>query len=92
MNFDYLKDADLQEKLSQATNVGEMVALAKEAGVALTDDQLEAVSGGAWNGSDDEGERYATNCLTCKKIITWYDSQGDPKQCPYCGTPLYFAS
>ena len=92
MNFEDLKNTDLQEKLSQAKNAGELAALAKEAGVALTDDQLDAVGGGSWDGSDENGDQSYTDCPTCKKIITWYDSQGRPKQCPYCGTPLYFAN
>ncbi|MDO4404734.1 MAG: Nif11-like leader peptide family natural product precursor [Atopobiaceae bacterium] len=46
MNFEDLKNPELQEKLKSAKNVDELVALAKEEGVDLSDKQLEALSGG----------------------------------------------
>ena len=46
MNFEDLKNPELQEKLKSAKTAEELVALAKEQGVELTDEQLEAVSGG----------------------------------------------
>jgi predicted ribosomally synthesized peptide with nif11-like leader len=47
MNFDELKDPELQEKLKAATTPEEILALAKEAGFELSTEQLEAVSGGS---------------------------------------------
>ena len=47
MNFDELKNPELQEKLKSAQSPEDILAIAKEEGFELTDDQLEAVSGGA---------------------------------------------
>lgn len=46
MNFEDLKNPELQEKLKAAKTAEELVALAKEHGVELSDEQLEAMSGG----------------------------------------------
>lgn len=46
MDFDKLKNAEFQEKLKAAESVEELVTLAKEQGVELSDEQLEAISGG----------------------------------------------
>lgn len=46
MNFEDLKNPELQEKLKSAKTAEELVALAKEQGLELSDEQLEAFSGG----------------------------------------------
>ena len=46
MDFEDLKNPGLQEKLKAATTADELVALVKEEGLELSDDQLEAVAGG----------------------------------------------
>ena len=59
MNFEDLKNPELQEKLRSVKTVDELVALAKEEGLELTDEQLEAVAGGDsfWDGIVDcEGQ------------------------------------
>lgn len=38
-----------QEKAKACTTVDELVALAKEEGIELTDEDLEAMAGGKWN-------------------------------------------
>ena len=38
-----------QEKAKACTTVDELVALAKEEGIELTDEELEAMAGGEWN-------------------------------------------
>ena len=48
MNFDELKNPELQEKLKSAKTPEEMLALAREEGFELTDEELEGISGG-WN-------------------------------------------
>ena len=49
MSFEDLKNPELQEKLKAASTVEDLVALAKEEGVELADDQLDTLSGGeAW--------------------------------------------
>ena len=51
MNFEDLKNPELQEKLKACKTPEELIALAKEDGIELTDDQLEAISGGGkWLG------------------------------------------
>ena len=51
MTFDDLKNPELQEKLQSASSLDELVALAKEQGMDLSDDQLEVLSGGGkWLG------------------------------------------
>ena len=52
MNFEDLKNPELQEKLKAAKTPDELVALAKEEGVVLTDEQIEAISGG-WGCRND---------------------------------------
>ena len=46
VNFEDLKNPEFQEKLKNAQAPEELVALAKAEGVELSDEQLEAVSGG----------------------------------------------
>ena len=46
MNFEDLKSSEFQEKLKACETPEELVALANEEGVALTDEQIEAISGG----------------------------------------------
>ena len=48
MDFEGLKNPELQEKLKSAKTAAELVALAKEEGIQLTDAQLEDLSGGTW--------------------------------------------
>ena len=51
MNFEDLKNPELQEKLKACKTPEELVALAKEDGVELTDEQLESLAGGGkWLG------------------------------------------
>ena len=64
MDFEDLKNPELQEKLKSAKTPEELVALAKDEGYDLSDEQLAAISGGeAWYEFDcpdncDPGERY----------------------------------
>ena len=46
MNFEDLKNPELQEKLKSAKSAEDLVAIAKAEGLELTDEQLEAISGG----------------------------------------------
>ena len=46
MNFEDLKNPELQEKLKSAKSAEDLIALAQAEGVELTDEQLEAISGG----------------------------------------------
>ena len=46
MNYDDLKNPELQERLKAAETPEEILAIAKEEGFELTDEALEAVAGG----------------------------------------------
>ena len=48
MDFDDLKDPELQEKLKAAESFEQLVALTKAGGFEMSDAQLEAVAGGGW--------------------------------------------
>ena len=58
MNFEDLKNPELQEKLKEAKTEDELVELAREGGVEMTDTQLEAVTGGSWSCDDKSCSRY----------------------------------
>lgn len=45
---------ELQEKAKACETAEELLALAKEEGVELTDADLDAVSGGSWGGCGDD--------------------------------------
>ena len=54
MNFEDLKNPELQERLKSAKTPEEILAIANEAGFELTDDQLQAISGGdGWMACND---------------------------------------
>ena len=55
MNFDDLKNPELQEKLRTAKTPEELLALAREEGYELSDEQLEGVSGGWCVKCDEDG-------------------------------------
>ena len=46
MNFEDLKNPELQEKLRACNTGEELAALAEAEGIELSDNQIEAVSGG----------------------------------------------
>ena len=48
MNFEDLKNPELQEKLKAAKTPEDILELAREAGCELSDEQLDGVAGG-WN-------------------------------------------
>ena len=46
MNFDELKDPQLQARLKDAKTLEEVLGISKECGIELTDAQIEGISGG----------------------------------------------
>ena len=48
MHFEDSKDPELQERLKNCKTTDELVKLAKEEGMELSDEQLDSVAGGAW--------------------------------------------
>ena len=87
MNFEDLKDPGFQEKLKAAKTPAELVALAKEEGIELSDDQLDQIAGGSW-GSSGSNEKYPTTCSACGHKLSWPKSEPDPTECPNCGHPF----
>lgn len=73
---------ELRDKLANLSG-DEILKLAKENGVELTDDQLDAIAGGnVWGSITAKG----TDCNNCGNTITWPSNQAQPSICPYCGT------
>ena len=85
MNFEDLKTPELQEKLMSAKSADELVALAKEGGIELNDEQLDRIAGGRdW----DEIDPSSVTCGYCRRQTRYWPSEGKPQNCAYCGTPL----
>ncbi len=59
---------DVREKVKDCNTPEEMLALAKEEGIELTDEDLDMVSGG-W-GSDDSGSGGGVQCIACGSTNT----------------------
>lgn len=61
MGIKDLKNPELQEKLKNVQTADELVALAKAEGVDLSEEQLDAISGGSWR----EGDTWCVdvNCM-----------------------------
>ena len=90
MNFDDLKTPELQEKLQTAMSPEELLALARDEGMKLSDDELGDVAGGSWYSS--ESDYTFTNCVECGKKVAWVDSEGALTACPYCGHEFNFSN
>ena len=56
---------ELLEKAKACKTTKELVALAKSEGVELSDEQLEAVSGGSWSGVHQECRSHSCAGLDC---------------------------
>jgi len=75
------------EKVNACKNTEEILAIAKEEGVELTEEQLEAVSGGGCSDDSDDGE--VMECPDChskdsvKKVRT-AGSSGQTYKCNKC--------
>ena len=60
MNFENLKDPKLQEKLKSAKTPEELLALAREQGYELSDDELQGLGGGSLWGCDSDCSKYVS--------------------------------
>ena len=87
MEKDLFKDLTEEQikKVQQCKNHEELLELAKQEGVELTDEQLEVVSGGCGTTSEERYKTWGIDCKYCgagkgcmKKITdSWYE-------CKYC--------
>ena len=68
MKFEDFKDPEFQEKLKNASSPEDLLALAKEAGFELTDEQLETVSGGGYDWGCWEKKQ-------CVDVCSKYDAE-----------------
>ena len=76
MDIEDLKSPGLQEKLKSARSIDELVELAKEEGMELTDEQVEQISGGGvWN--------HPKSCPACGKGNIYH--YGAEYFCKDCG-------
>ena len=81
-------------KVKACKNTEEMLAVAKEEGIELTDDQLEAVSGGACTQSISGNRGKSTWCPQCKtqRWCLWLKKKGlnDYFRCTACGHEFWW--
>jgi hypothetical protein len=99
MREDLLKGLSEEQiaKIKACKTTEEMLAVAKEEGVELTDDQLEAVSGGACTETVTPGQGYGTQakCPKCNRL-GWCEmlkrKGGTHKylKCPSCGAEFWW--
>ena len=89
MNVKDLKNPELQKRLQGAKTPEEILALAKEEGYELTDNELEQISGGAWSAADQ-----APTCPYCGQTDVFCYSEpglgpgmnyGSGWECRSCG-------
>lgn len=59
MDFEKLS-AEVKEKAIACKSADELIQLAKEEGIELSDDQLESIAGGDWK---DPCENYVGKCM-----------------------------
>lgn len=61
---------ELREKAVACKTPEELIALAKDEGMELTDDQLDAIAGGAWNcWTDCDEVTYGSNSGGCPGVF-----------------------
>ena len=79
-------DPELRAKVDACATPEEIVALAKEEGYALTDDEIDQISGGGvWN-EDYDGP----TCPRCGADGAW--GNGSTYKCPACGYEFLHSS
>ena len=77
---------ELKAKALACETPEEMLALAKEEGYELSDEQLDSIAGGMnWDGSQDY---YYVTCAACKSKVSWKVEDPTPVNCPYCNAKL----
>jgi len=77
-----------QEMAKTCTTPEDIMTLAKNEGYELSDEELEAVSGGGWGGE----KKYKVECQHCHQVFDAPESWlGCWVHCPLCGTEIWIA-
>ena len=75
-----------QAKARACKSPEDILALAKEEGYGLSDEELDSIAGGKnWDGSQDY---VYVLCLACKSKVSWKAEEAPPVDCPYCNSKL----
>ena len=77
-----------REKLKACQSPEDMLALVNELCIKLTDEELDEISGGTWDGKTQA--YHHEECPHCGKQIFWYDDEPTPTVCVLCKKPLNF--
>lgn len=82
---------ELQEKVKACKTPKELLALAKEEGRELSDDEIAQIAGGGdLDGSWDIGFPLTFYCPHCHAMITGHGRKGDIVECPVCHKTFEF--
>ena len=89
MDIEDMKRPELQEKFRDVKSAGDILAIAAEEGIELTDDQLDGIAGGEWY---DSASSTSVECPWCGSTDVTHlgaNSQGNPHggdswQCNSC--------
>ena len=90
MDIEKLKDSNFQEKLKNAESAEDILEQIKEQGMELSDEQLEAVSGGSWDSTSTNPTcPYCGSTNSCKVSDNFSPAsaseQGALWKCQDCG-------
>ena len=85
MNFEDLKKPELQEKLMSAKTSDDLIALVKDEGIELSDEELDNISGGEWL-EDKRGE----SCPWCGCFVEYASGVTMPRYCPHCNGQIVY--
>ena len=77
-----------KKKLDACKSPEEVLALAKEEGVELTEEQLDQITGGGNWYDFAMGKR--TTCTNCNRVVEWSATEPNPICCPFCGAKFHF--
>lgn len=84
MNNEELKKPEFQERLRACKSAKEVVELARDQGIELTDEQLEQIAGGSFWGDEITG--YEITCGYCGG--TFDSNLPNPRYCQCCGIEM----
>ena len=87
MNFEGLKDPELQEKLQACKTPEDVLRLTKEEGLKLSDEELDQISGGGWLDGVEGAPSVTPTCPRCGSTTVGFSSySSEPEwRCGLCG-------